>query len=109
MGDGASRLVAKEYVAAQDSEDPGVLILSRFAGAACALTEALLVNPHDTSAIAQAIQRALQMPLAERQMRWNSMMSYLEANDVHGWRRACLEALESAYDQRRGVRAAQAA
>lgn len=102
-------LVAKEYVAAQDPEDPGVLILSRFAGAACALTEALLVNPHDTSAIADAIQRALQMPLAERQMRWNSMMSYLEANDVHGWRRAYLEALESAYDQRRGVRAAQAA
>ena len=85
------------------------MILSRFAGAARALTEALLVNPHDTSAIAGAIERALEMPLAERQRRWKSMMNYLEANDVHGWRRAFLDELEAAYDRRRGVRAAQAA
>jgi trehalose 6-phosphate synthase len=102
-------LVAKEYVAAQDPRDPGVLILSRFAGAARALTAALLVNPHDTSAVAEAIQRALQMQLAERLTRWKSMMNYLEANDVHDWRRAFLEALESAYAQRRDVQAAQAA
>ncbi len=95
--------------AAQNPEDPVVLVLSRFAGAAFALTDALLVDPHDTSAPTQAIQRTLEMPLAERQRRWKSMMSYPEDNDAHGWRRAFVEALESAYAQRRAVQAAQAA
>ncbi|OXH85008.1 hypothetical protein CA830_30010, partial [Burkholderia multivorans] len=60
-------LVAKEFLAAQDEADPGVLVLSRFAGAAEQLKEALLVNPYDTQGTAQAIQRALAMPLEERQ------------------------------------------
>ena len=59
-------LVAKEYVAAQDADDPGVLILSRFAGAALELEAALLVNPYDTEAVAAAIARSLAMPLEER-------------------------------------------
>ncbi|MBR0670225.1 alpha,alpha-trehalose-phosphate synthase (UDP-forming) [Neoroseomonas soli] len=62
-------LVAKEFVAAQDPADPGVLILSRFAGAAEELTEALLVNPYDPDEIAEAMQAALEMPLEERQAR----------------------------------------
>ena len=59
-------LVAKEYIAAQDDDDPGVLILSRFAGAAEDLEEALIVNPYDMDDVATAMQRALKMPLAER-------------------------------------------
>jgi len=63
-------LVAKEYVAAQDPEDPGVLILSRFAGAAEELTEALIVNPYDSDEIAEAMHVGLSMDLEERRDRW---------------------------------------
>ena len=65
-------LVAKEYVAAQDPEDPGVLILSRFAGAAVECQAALLVNPYDQEAVAAAIDQALSMPLDERRARHGS-------------------------------------
>ena len=78
-------LVAKEYVAAQDPKDPGVLVLSRFAGAAREMTEALLINPHDIDATAAALARALAMPLEERQERWEAMMARLRAYDVHRW------------------------
>ncbi|NIA71457.1 trehalose-6-phosphate synthase [Pelagibius litoralis] len=94
-------LVAKEYVAAQDPEDPGVLILSRFAGAAQELTNALLVNPFDTSAVAAAIREALRMPLMDRQMRWRQMMNHLETNDVHAWRREFLKALKATSNRAR--------
>jgi len=63
-------LVAKEYVAAQNPVDPGVLVLSEFAGAAKELDAALLVNPHDIDGMAQAIGRAWDMPLEERRARW---------------------------------------
>jgi len=66
-------LVAKEYVAAQDPTDPGVLILSRFAGAAEELAEALIVNPFDADEIADAMHEALAMPLAERLRRHNAL------------------------------------
>jgi trehalose 6-phosphate synthase len=78
-------LVAKEFIAAQDPEDPGVLILSRFAGACQELHSAILVNPYDTEATAGAIAQALEMPLDERQERWKSMMDALEANGVEHW------------------------
>ncbi len=78
-------LVAKEYVAAQSSEDPGVLVLSRFAGAAHELDAALIVNPYDTDATAAAIRRALEMPLDERQARWSAMMAQLSEHTVDRW------------------------
>lgn len=81
-------LVAKEYVAAQDPEDPGVLILSRFAGAAEQLREALLVNPHSAEDIADAIAAALAMPLAERKSRWRAMIATIERHDVMWWMRS---------------------
>ena len=62
-------LVAKEYVAAQDEDDPGVLILSQLAGAAEELTEALIVNPFDPDEIADAMHIALVMPRDERKAR----------------------------------------
>jgi trehalose 6-phosphate synthase len=89
-------LVAKEFIAAQDSADPGVLVLSRFAGAAEQLKEALLVNPYDTHGTAQAIQRALHMPLAERQERHQALLARIKEHDVHWWSRSFLRALESA-------------
>jgi len=86
-------LVAKEYVAMQDEADPGVLVLSRFAGAAEQMREALLVNPYDIPATAQAIERALRMPLPERQERHSALLQQIQTHDVHAWRRAFLQAL----------------
>ena len=88
-------LVAKEYVAAQDPDDPGVLILSRFAGAAEQLTEALLINPYSAEDVAEAIARALAMPLDERKARWRACMDNIEAEDVLWWRRRFTDALEA--------------
>ncbi|RYF75082.1 MAG: trehalose-6-phosphate synthase, partial [Comamonadaceae bacterium] len=86
-------LVAKEYVAAQDPEDPGVLVLSRFAGAAEQLKEALLVNPYDTHGTAETVQQALQMPLDERRARHERLLQRVKDQDVHWWRKTFLEAL----------------
>lgn len=80
-------LVAKEYVAAQDPEDPGVLILSRFAGAAEQMGDALIVNPHSAEDIADAIAQALAMPRAERKRRWRRLMDDIEVHDVAWWQR----------------------
>jgi trehalose 6-phosphate synthase len=88
-------LVAKEYVAAQDPEDPGVLILSRFAGAAHQLKDALLVNPYSKEDISDAIRRAIGMPREERIRRWRAMNEIVEREDVVWWRRRFVEALES--------------
>ena len=87
-------LVAKEFVASQDPEDPGVLVLSRFAGAARELATALIVNPFDVDQIADALDRALAMPVEERRDRHEKMMAQLEAHDVHMWRDAFLDALQ---------------
>ena len=79
-------LVAKEYVAAQSPEDPGVLILSRFAGAAEQMGEALLVNPFSREELSDAIKRALVMPLVERRRKWESLMQVVRDTDVGVWR-----------------------
>ncbi len=78
-------LVAKEYIAAQDPEDPGVLILSRFAGAADQLADAVLVNPHSPDDISHAIATALAMPLAERKARYEKMIRTVRDDDVQSW------------------------
>jgi len=78
-------LVAKEYVAAQDPEKPGVLVLSSFAGAAESMDGALLVNPLDAEAMAEQLDRALKMPLGERKERWASMMQGLEEQTASRW------------------------
>lgn len=78
-------LVAKEYVAAQDPEDPGVLILSQFAGAAQQLSEAVLVNPHSPDDIARAIRIALDMPLEERRRRWKILNASVRDDDIASW------------------------
>jgi trehalose 6-phosphate synthase len=78
-------LVAKEYVAAQDPEEPGVLILSRFAGAAAELSAALLVNPYDPEAVGNAIERALNMTYEERRQRHEALFQVIAENDINHW------------------------
>jgi trehalose 6-phosphate synthase len=94
MRDGMN-LVAKEYVAAQDPLDPGVLILSKFAGAAQQLTGALIVNPNDKFEVAEAIREALQMEHQERVTRWERMIGPLRDRDVSWWAAAFLKNLET--------------
>ncbi len=86
-------LVAKEYVAAQSADDPGVLVLSQYAGAAQELKAALIVNPYDVGATAAAIARAIEMPLEERKARWRDMMAALQANSIDHWTSSCLRAI----------------
>ena len=86
-------LVAKEYVAAQDPADPGVLILSKFAGAALQMSEALLVNPHSKDEISDALRTALTMKLDERKRRWEALITGIRRDDVHHWRNTFLDAL----------------
>jgi trehalose 6-phosphate synthase len=88
-------LVGKEYVAAQDPEDPGVLVLSEFAGAAEQLKDALLVNPHDIAGMAEAIHTALCMPLDERRARWRTLDAAVRGEDIAWWRHAFLDALDA--------------
>jgi len=87
-------LVAKEYVAAQNPVDPGVLVLSKFAGAANELDAALQVNPHDIDGMAQAIAVALSMPLIERRMRYEAMMKTLHSQTIQRWFSDFIEALQ---------------
>ncbi|GAB3098028.1 alpha,alpha-trehalose-phosphate synthase (UDP-forming) [Lysobacter terrae] len=89
-------LVAKEFVAAQNGEDPGVLVLSSFAGAARELPQALLVNPYDLDGVADAIATAVAMPLEERRERWQAMMNQLRHHDITAWREHFLAALRAA-------------
>ncbi len=86
-------LVAKEYVAAQDEDDPGVLILSRFAGAAVECKPALLVNPYDSDSVGAAIHRALSMSLDERRARHRALYDIIAANDISRWPDRFLSAL----------------
>ncbi len=86
-------LVAKEYVAAQNEENPGVLVLSRFAGAAEEMEEALIVNPYDIDDIAHALQQGLIMPLEERQARNKALLDRIRTHDARNWRRSFLATL----------------
>lgn len=88
-------LVAKEYVCAQNPDDPGVLILSRFAGAAEQMGEALLVNPYSREELSDAIHKALTMPLAERIRKWEALMKVVRDTDVSIWRDDYVRALLS--------------
>ena len=86
-------LVAKEYIAAQNPEDPGMLVLSSLAGAARELTDAVIVNPHDRDDVADGIATAVNMPLDERKERHASMIEVLRKNDITAWRTRFVNAL----------------
>ena len=89
-------LVAKEYIAAQDPEDPGVLILSSFAGAAAQLSDAVLVNPHSPDDLAHAIRTALDMPLEERKARYEKLIRTVRDDNVQDWTQTFLDDLDKA-------------
>ncbi|MCC5969174.1 MAG: trehalose-6-phosphate synthase [Pararhodobacter sp.] len=86
-------LVAKEYVAAQSADDPGVLVLSEFAGAAEEMQEALIVNPYDTDDMAAQLYRALSMPLDERRERHAALLERITTHDSQAWLESYLAAL----------------
>jgi trehalose 6-phosphate synthase len=88
-------LVAKEYVAAQNPEDPGVLILSRFAGAALQLKSAIIINPYDEASMVDGLHRALSMELPERRQRWESLMAKVATGNIDVWRQDFLRALRA--------------
>jgi trehalose 6-phosphate synthase len=88
-------LVAKEYVAAQNPLDPGVLVLSEFAGAAKQLDAAVLVNPHDVEGLARALMQALTMSASERRQRWTSMIARLETSALDVWFSGFISALRN--------------
>jgi trehalose 6-phosphate synthase len=102
-------LVAKEYIAARDDED-GVLVLSKFTGAAVELGDALLVNPYDIEGVAEAIHRGLEMDRGERRMRMQRMRRQVMEHNVYRWAASILadlrdlrmEAAESADPSRAG-------
>jgi trehalose 6-phosphate synthase len=94
-------LVAKEYVAAQNPDDPGVLILSRFAGAALEMREALIVNPHDRAEMAETLQRALRMPREERIERWQALNATVHKVTAGRWCDLFLDALDASYRRTR--------
>jgi trehalose 6-phosphate synthase len=89
-------LVAKEYVAAQNPTDPGVLVLSRFAGAAEQLTDSLIVNPYDEDRVAATLGRALEMSRKERRARWKSTIDVIRRHDINAWQRNFLRVLARA-------------
>ncbi len=91
-------LVAKEYVASQDPEDPGVLVLSTLCGAASELRDAVLVNPYDQEGVAEGLQTAIEMPLEERRERFEGMLETIRKNDIHAWSRRFIEALHASRD-----------
>jgi trehalose 6-phosphate synthase len=88
-------LVAKEFMAAQDPDDPGMLVLSSLAGAACEMTDAIIVNPYDRDDVADGIATALSMPRDERQQRHAAMLGVLRRNDITSWRTRFVDALAS--------------
>ena len=86
-------LVAKEYIVAQDPEDPGMLVLSSLAGAARELTDAVIVNPYDRDSVADGIATAITMSLDERRERHAAMMNVLRRTDITAWRTRFVDAL----------------
>jgi trehalose 6-phosphate synthase len=93
-------VVAKEFVAAQNPADPGVLVLSRFAGAAEQLKDAVLVNPNDPEAMTDVLDAALRMDLAARKQRWARLWHVLQLRSAHEWGVEFLAALEEAVAER---------
>ncbi len=93
-------LVAKEYVACRH-DDGGVLVLSEFAGAAIELKDAVLVNPHDTDGVKDALHTALTMDPAEARRRMRAMRRQVLTHDVDRWARSFLDALGPALGGRR--------
>jgi len=97
-------LVAHEYIGAQNPADPGVLVLSRFAGAAEIFPQALMVNPFDTDETAEALRIALDMELEERKERWAALMTAAQKHNVDNWAADFIDRLAPGTTQTSGTR-----
>ena len=86
-------LVAKEYIAAQNPDDPGVLLVSRYAGAAEQMQAAVIIDPREPQSIINGLQTALTMPLSERQNRYQTLVQGLKQHDLHHWQQDFLKDL----------------
>ena len=86
-------LVAKEYIAAQNPNDPGVLLLSRYAGAAEQMQAAVIIDPHEPQSIIHGLHTALTMPLEERQSRYQTLLQGLQQHNLHNWQQDFLNDL----------------
>lgn len=84
-------LTAKEYIACQDPEDPGVVVLSEGAGAAEQLKDVLLVNPHDIKSVAEALKKALVMSLEERKERYQKLLRNVKKENAQWWKEQFLK------------------
>ena len=96
-------LVAKEYIAAQNPDDPGVLMLSRYAGAAEQMQAAVIVDPHQPTSMIEGLRTALTMPLKERQLRYQALLQGLHQDDLYAWQQRFLDDLylASRYDNKK--------
>jgi len=88
-------LVAKEYVAAQDPENPGVLLLSIFAGAAVEMRDAVLTNPYHADGMARDLDRSLRMELEERKARHTKLLASVQRSNAVTWAEGFLDALNA--------------
>ena len=86
-------LVAKEYIAAQNPENPGVLMLSRYAGAAEQMQAAVIIDPHQPKSIIHGLKTALEMPLAQRKERYQALLQGLQQDNLHAWQQDFLDDL----------------
>ena len=91
-------LVAKEYIAAQNPDNPGVLLLSRYAGAAAQMQAAVIIDPHQPKSMTDGLGIALTMPLGERQSRYQSLLQGLQKDNLQAWQQSFLDDL---YDVKR--------
>ena len=86
-------LVAKEYIAAQNPDNPGVLLLSRYAGAAEQMQAAVIIDPHQPQSMIEGLKTALKMPLEERQSRYRSLLQGLQKDNLQIWQQSFLDDL----------------
>lgn len=86
-------LVAKEYIAAQNPDNPGVLLVSRYAGAAEQMQAAVIIDPYQSISMTEGLQTALTMPLDERKARYQSLLQGLKQENLHAWHQGFLEDL----------------
>lgn len=88
-------LVAKEYVAAQNADDPGVLMLSQFAGAAVEMQDAVITNPYHIDGMARDLDRSLRMEYDERKTRHAKLLATVQRSNAVTWAESFLDALAS--------------
>jgi trehalose 6-phosphate synthase len=101
--DDGMNLVSKEFIIAQSfSKDPGMLVLSQFAGSAIDLGAALIVNPYDVDQVAENIKIGLEMSTKEKGRRAQEMVEHMEQRNIYAWAEEFVrEAISASRENRR--------